>query len=137
MLGGFNHNFRHQGQLFHVQTEDSGRKNPQIVTHLYHGGTILATQRLSYADRLQDPDLRQVLEQLMRAQHKEMLRRLRDGELCRELARCIPAADDSAPDTVAAAMVAPPPAVPAPPTGQLEELVFAYLAGNDRRYQSR
>jgi hypothetical protein len=137
MLGGFNHNFRHQGQLFHVQTEDSGRKNPQIVTHLYHGGTILATQRLSYADRLQDPDLRQVLEQLMRAQHKEMLRRLRDGELDRELAGCIPAADASAPDTAAASMVAPPPAVPAPSTGQLEELVFAYLAGNDRRYQSR
>ncbi|WP_225072450.1 hypothetical protein [Desulfuromonas sp. CSMB_57] len=137
MLGGFNHNFRHQGQLFHVQTEDSGRKNPQIVTHLYHGGTILASQRQSYADRLQDPDLRQVVEQLMRAQHKEMLRRLRDGELDRELARCIPAADDSAADTAAASMVVPPPAVPVPPTGQLEELVFAYLAGNDRRYQSR
>jgi len=42
VVPGFNHNIKHKGRIFHVQTEDSGPKNPHIITHLFVGGNILA-----------------------------------------------------------------------------------------------
>ena len=50
MVQGFNHNIKHKGKLFHIQTEDSGRENPHIITHVFVGGNILATKKTSYAD---------------------------------------------------------------------------------------
>ena len=47
-LIGFNHNVRHLGRVYHVQTEDSGVGNPHLFTHLFFGGTILATKRVDY-----------------------------------------------------------------------------------------
>ncbi|BCR03799.1 hypothetical protein DESUT3_08680 [Desulfuromonas versatilis] len=80
MVVGFNHNFRYRGEVFHVQTEDGGRKNPQIVTLLYRGGTILASKKTSYADLDKVNNLDRVVEELMKEQHKDMLRRLKNGE---------------------------------------------------------
>jgi len=77
---GFNHNFRYRGEIFHVQTEDSGRKNPFVVTLLYKGGTILASKKTSYADILKIDHLERVVEELMKDQHREMLRRLKNGD---------------------------------------------------------
>jgi hypothetical protein len=81
MQSGFNTNIRHRGTLFHVQSEDSGRGRPHIITHVYHGGTILASEKSSYADRLEEKDLDGVVRTLMEAQHKAVLRRLLEGEL--------------------------------------------------------
>ena len=77
MLSGFNTNIRHRGVLFHVQSEDSGRARPHIITHLYHGGTILASEKSSYADHLDDPNLGQLVRRLMETQHKAVLEGLR------------------------------------------------------------
>ena len=81
MLPGFNTNVRHGGVLFHVQTEDSGRAHPHVITHLYHGGTILASEKRSYAEQLEAPDLARRVREVMDAQHHAMLGRLRGGEL--------------------------------------------------------
>ncbi|MDJ0866503.1 MAG: hypothetical protein QNK03_10375 [Myxococcota bacterium] len=81
MLQGFNTNVHHQGVLFHVQTEDSGRAHPHVITHLYHGGTILASQKNSYAEIIEEPDLDDRLRERMEQQHVAMLDRLRGGEL--------------------------------------------------------
>ena len=80
MVVGFNHNFRYKGEVYHIQTEDSGVRSPNIVTLLYHGGTILASKKTSYADIAKVDNLDQVVEELMKEQHKEMLRRLKAGE---------------------------------------------------------
>jgi hypothetical protein len=80
MIPGFNHNIRHNGVLFHVQTEDGGLGHPRIVTQLFLGGTILCTKKTSYADIVSASEMRQVVEALMKEQHKEMLRRLTSGE---------------------------------------------------------
>ena len=42
---GFNHNIKHKGKVYHVQTEDSGVNNPHIITHLFVGGNILASKK--------------------------------------------------------------------------------------------
>ncbi len=80
MVAGFNHNFRYQGEVYHIQTEDSGMFSPNIVTLLYQGGTILASKKTSYADIAKIDNLEQVVEELMKEQHKNMLRGLKSGE---------------------------------------------------------
>jgi len=81
MLPGFNTNVRHGGALFHVQTEDSGKAHPHVITHLYHGGTILASEKSSYADVVDAPDLPVRVRELMDSQHHAMLKRLGTGDL--------------------------------------------------------
>lgn len=80
MVVGFNHNFRYNGEVYHIQTEDSGVKSPNIVTLLYQGGTILASKKTSYADIAKIDNLDKVVEELMKEQHKGMLRSLKSGE---------------------------------------------------------
>lgn len=74
-LLGYNHNVRHAGQLFHVQTEDSGPSRPHVTTHVFLQGTILSTSRSTYDPEAPDD----VVLRLMQTQHKAALRRLRDG----------------------------------------------------------
>ncbi len=74
-LLGYNHNVRHAGRLFHVQTEDSGPARPVLTTHLFIEGTILSSQRTPYS--LDEPET--VTQKRMQEQHKGMLKRLRDG----------------------------------------------------------
>lgn len=81
MLPGFNTNVRHVGVLFHVQTEDSGRAHPHVITHLYHGGTILASEKRGYGELLDAPDLPRRVREVMDGLHNSMLGRLRGGEL--------------------------------------------------------
>lgn len=80
MVLGFNHNVMYKGEVFHVQTEDSGVKTPHIITLLYRGGVIICSKKTSYSDILMMDNLESVVEELMKAQHKEMLRRLKSGE---------------------------------------------------------
>jgi hypothetical protein len=82
MITGSNTNVRHGGKLFHVQTEDSGRSNPHVISHLYHGGTILASEKNRYDERLDlDSDtLSRDVRALIEEQHKQMLKRLKRGE---------------------------------------------------------
>lgn len=145
MVGGFNHNFRHKGELYHVQTEDGGLKNPRIVTQLFHGGTVLASEKQAYDEILDQDDLSPQVENRMQEQHKKMLRRLRSGEFDETIASLI----KKAPEEVATGLgqandVGSEDLVPSEKiqesavveeTVDLDELVFIYLAGNDNRYQ--
>ncbi len=79
MVVGFNHNIKHRGRTYHVQTEDSGLENPHVVTHLFVGGNVVASKRTSYADIVGADNLPRVVRELMEEQHKEMLRNLVDG----------------------------------------------------------
>ncbi|MBL9008381.1 MAG: hypothetical protein JNJ46_29240 [Myxococcales bacterium] len=73
---GYNHNVRHAGHLFHVQTEDSGLSRLTLFTHCFVDGTILASLRATYTAEESDA----VVQKRMQDQHKAMLRRVRDGE---------------------------------------------------------
>ncbi len=80
MVLGFNHNLMYKGEVFHVQTEDSGVANPHIITLLYRGGVIISSKKTSYSDILKMDSLDVVVEELMKEQHKEMMRRLKAGD---------------------------------------------------------
>lgn len=72
---GFNHNFRHLGFLFHVQTEDTGPTSKHVETNLLCDGAIVASQRTALPLDASAEDTKK----LMREQHKRVLKELRDG----------------------------------------------------------
>jgi len=145
MVVGFNHNFRYKGVVYHIQTEDGGLKSPNIITLLYRGGNILASKKTSYADITRVDNLVKVVEALMKDQHREMLRRLKDGELDSLLGP----APDPAPakpsppkspeagrpskrPAVPKPPVAPVPSAVRPPVGKESKADTAAAAGRDR-----
>jgi len=71
-LLGYNHNIGHLGQVFHVQTEDSGPLTPRLFTHMFFEGTILASIKHEYDAQLTEDKVRL----LMQNQHKAMIRDL-------------------------------------------------------------
>ena len=79
MVPGFNHNIKHKGRIFHIQTEDSGPKNPHIITHLFVGGNIVASKKTQYADIVGQQDYEKTVRSMMEEQHKQMLRNLVNG----------------------------------------------------------
>jgi hypothetical protein len=79
VITGFNTNIRFGGRLFHVQTEDSGLRHPHVISHLYYQGTILASEKSSYAERVESGDLENVVRSLMERQHKAMVAQLKNG----------------------------------------------------------
>lgn len=72
---GYNHNFKHRGLIFHVQTEDSGVDNPHLFTHLFHGGVIISSRKVDY-DAASEED---IVKGLMQSQHKAVLKDLKIG----------------------------------------------------------
>ena len=80
MLVGYNTNVPYKGKLYHIQTEDNGVKNPIIITLLYFKGTILASKKTSYADLASSPDYKEKVRELMKEQHKSMMKELIRGK---------------------------------------------------------
>lgn len=85
-LVGYNHNLRYKSRIYHVQTEDSGLDAPHIDSHLFFQGTILSSRRTDYSELARDPDHTERVVQLMREQHKELMRELLRGELDAKIA---------------------------------------------------
>ena len=136
MVGGFNHNFRYKGETFHIQTEDGGKKNPRIVTQLFRGGTVLGSQKQPYDELFGLTDLSQQVESRMQEQHKEMLRRLRSGEFDETIAALVASAPaKDSPSKEQADVAESEPQAAAELRIDIDDLVFAYLSGNDSRYQ--
>jgi len=79
MLIGYNTNVPYKGTIYHVQTEDSGLRNPIIITLLYLKGTILASKKVTYGHISSLPDYKEKVRELMKEQHKDMIKELIAG----------------------------------------------------------
>jgi hypothetical protein len=78
---GFNNNVKYGGNVFHIQTEDSGLDRPHIITHLFaDGGRIIKSNKRSYANEVKRDDIAAYVRQLMKGQHMEMAIMLREGK---------------------------------------------------------
>jgi hypothetical protein len=80
MLVGYNNNVTYKGKVYHVQTEDSGLKNPIIVTLLYYKGTILASKKTNYSHLVGSKDINKSVREMMKEQHKAILKELIAGK---------------------------------------------------------
>ena len=135
MIVGFNHNVMYKGKIFHIQTEDSGIRNPHIITLLYQGGTIISSRKTSYADIIKADNLERVVEELMKEQHKEMLRRLKAGEFDERAfgaAKVAPTAPTKQPPAAVPAQPAKAPAKPAEKPSSLDEVILDFLMADDK-----
>lgn len=138
MLPGYNHNVRYQGVIFHIQTEDSGVAKSQITTLLYRDGTIIASKKTDYSDIVRVDMLDKVVEDLMKEQHKEMLRRLKAGEFDERAfapgeagaAKDRPAPQSASRPADAGQSQAPKPFTNPKPGQTLDEIIFEYLASD-------
>ncbi|HLO26197.1 MAG TPA: hypothetical protein VK187_08780 [Geobacteraceae bacterium] len=136
MRVGFNHNIMYKGEVFHIQTEDSGINNPHIITLLYRGGTIISSKKTSYADIIKIENLEKVVEELMKEQHKDMLRGLKAGQFDERAfgSRIVPAEEKSkemttlaAPPPLSSPSPRQPPSPPAKQSQSLDEIILDYL----------
>jgi hypothetical protein len=148
MLTGYNTDFKYQGKVYHVQTEDGGVNSPFITSLLYHQGAILSSRKTSYEDILKADCLDEVVREIMMEQHKQMIRDLMQGKLQSGQAAAQPAPQAAAPKPAAAPQPAaaakpapaakePPPVqvikTPAPPKAEpteksLDEIILDFLA---------
>jgi ketol-acid reductoisomerase len=141
MVLGFNHNIQYKGEIFHIQTEDSGIATPHIITLLYRGGTIIASKKTSYADIIKADNLEQVVEELMKEQHKEMLRRLKSGEFDEKAFGQAAGVSDETANEVKDAHVSPQPEAASAPAEDesarqpqsLDEIILDYLVTEDHK----
>lgn len=85
MITGYNHNIKHSGRMYHIQTEDSGLQYPHIITHLFVGGNIIHSHKRSYAHLLEEnlheneEEFEATIRGMMKEQHKKMLKELKSG----------------------------------------------------------
>jgi hypothetical protein len=150
MLSGFNTNVRHRDLLFHVQSEDSGRDHPHVITHLYFQGTIIASEKTSYAEHVGAQDLPNVVKDMMETQHKAVLRRLVSGQFDASIRERLPDLFGDGADTKAQAGPAEPrrgdasldPTRELPGDGSaserpLDEFILNYLVESARQRKRR
>ncbi len=76
---GINQDVEHNGERYHIQTEDGGVKNPVITTLLFKGGVVLASKKTPYDDIIKFDRLDTVVRELMEEQHNSILSDLRAG----------------------------------------------------------
>src|SRR3954451_20163628 len=109
---GYNHNLRHGGRVFHVQTEDSGQGYARLHTHLFYEGTILSSKKQEYDPSAPEDVVRGMMQQL----HKAMIRELTHGEYDARIGAFFvargepPTLDDKGVPVAPAATTASPPA---------------------------
>ncbi len=84
---GFNNNIKFKDTVFHVQTEDSGLDQPHIITHLFaDGGRVIKSHKRNYDEHVSRADVAEFVRSLMKAQHLEMVMKLREGSFDRIIA---------------------------------------------------
>lgn len=80
MLSGINTDIQYKGEVYHVQTEDGGPSNPLITTLLFKGGAIFSSKKTNYGEILQSASYQEAVKELMKEQHKSMVRDLASGK---------------------------------------------------------
>jgi hypothetical protein len=81
MITGFNTDVKHEGSVYHVQTEARGRENPVLESLVYIGGTIIAKKVSPYADQLRQGATEDAIASLLRRQHQVVIAAIRAGRI--------------------------------------------------------
>lgn len=135
MITGLNTDVEYQGKTYHVQTEDTGRNHPTIVTILFYSGAILSSRKTSYADIVKAENLQVILKEMMSEQHKEMIRDLQAGRI--HLPGTRPEAKPVPSPAAPAAPESKPPSRPAESKGRgtpnLDDMILDYLSAREER----
>jgi hypothetical protein len=134
MLSGMNTETEYQGKTYHIQTEDGGRKNPVITTQLFFKGAILFTQKTSYGDIIKAQFLEDIVRDMMKQQHTQVIKDLVSGRLLEK--KPVQAQPSAAPPSAKSPQVE---SKSAPPQKQertqksLDDLILDYLVSKKEK----
>jgi hypothetical protein len=81
MITGFNTDVRHEGHVYHVQTEDRGRDNPILESLIYVGGTIVAKKLTPYPEPSNEGIAPEALATLLKRQHQVIIAAIKAGRI--------------------------------------------------------
>ncbi len=79
VITGHNTDVEYAGRVYHIQTEDKGRRNPLIETLIYSKGEILDTRRSSYSDIAEEGYSETEVIRRMDEQHRRSVRDVGNG----------------------------------------------------------
>lgn len=80
MVTGFNTDIKHNGVVYHVQTEP--RKEGGVETAVYMRGAVIHSLKTSYLDFVQSPEYTdEKFKRLLEDQHRQIIARIRAGEI--------------------------------------------------------
>lgn len=80
MVMGFNTDIKHDGVVYHIQTEP--RKDAGIDTTVYTRGAVIHKFKSSYQDLLNSPEFsEEKLKRRLEDQHRLIIARIRAGEI--------------------------------------------------------
>lgn len=82
MLTGYNTDVKHNGKVYHVQTEDKGVNHPLLETLVYvSGGQIIASKQYNYAKLVKNGKCdEKELAELLESQHRQVMRWIKGGK---------------------------------------------------------
>ncbi|MFQ5960496.1 MAG: hypothetical protein ACE5MG_03800 [Candidatus Methylomirabilales bacterium] len=80
MISGFNTNLSYDAQTYHIQSEDLGGNNPQIVTLAYLEGAVVGRIRTNYGEVLGPNPSPDAVRTLMARQHRQMIADIQAGK---------------------------------------------------------
>lgn len=81
MITGFNTDVRHEGHVYHVQTEDGGEDNPILESLVYIGGTIVAKKLTPYPEPMTEDASQETLASLLKRQHQVIIAAIKAGRI--------------------------------------------------------
>ena len=81
MITGFNTDVRHEGSVYHVQTEDGGKDNPILESLIYIGGTIVAKKLTPYPVLMSGETCQEALTSLLKRQHQVIIAAIKAGRI--------------------------------------------------------
>ena len=83
MVTGINSDIDYNGKVYHIQTEDGGINNPIILTRIFCTGILVTSRKTSYVYLLEMDGLKNVVENLMKEQHNEMIQEIHSSKVVR------------------------------------------------------
>lgn len=79
MVHGFNTSLSCDAQTYHIQSEDLGLDNPQILTLAYREGAVVARIQTNYREALGSHPSPDAVRTFMARQHRQMIANIQGG----------------------------------------------------------
>lgn len=79
-MEGYNTTIEYRGTTFMVQTQDKGPAFNYVESLIYLSGRVIASKRLTYADHLNQPNLKEIIQQLVEDLHADVLEEIVTGK---------------------------------------------------------
>ncbi len=84
-MKGFHTKVEFKGSTFLVQSQDTGAPGQYVESLIYVSGKLLTSRRTFYRTLLNNPNLRQLIQQLLEEQHNAILQEIKQGKFARFL----------------------------------------------------